>query len=198
MQNNAAHHLQESATCHETAASENDSLLWFAELISSHEGNPDNENVAEVKGTAWGGEVLLYASKSREPKRRSVTSQTAMKRSSRQRKDFQRDVLPGLASLSRNEVTEDLQLIEGLITETGGSWQSSLTLRNAGRSGKGRGRKRMGTSAPSTTEVAVSQPQIEEPTFEELQALEERSLTGWGKRTRHPPRQRYNSPVPKR
>ncbi|PQM40496.1 uncharacterized protein Pyn_15171 [Prunus yedoensis var. nudiflora] len=53
MQNNAAHHLQESATCHETAASENDSLLWFAELISSHEGNPDNENVAEVKGTAW-------------------------------------------------------------------------------------------------------------------------------------------------
>ncbi|CAB4305316.1 unnamed protein product [Prunus armeniaca] len=53
MQNGAAHHLQESATCHETAASENDSLLWFGELISSHEGNPDNENVTEVKGTAW-------------------------------------------------------------------------------------------------------------------------------------------------
>ncbi|KAI5340899.1 hypothetical protein L3X38_020173 [Prunus dulcis] len=115
-----------------------------------------------------------------------------------QRKDFQRDVLPGLASLSRNEMTEDLQLIEWFITEIGGSWQSSLTLRNAGRSGKGRGRKCMGTCAPSTIEVAVSQPQIEEPTLEELQGLEERSLTGWGKKTRRPPRQRNSSPVPKR
>ncbi|KAI5340919.1 hypothetical protein L3X38_020193 [Prunus dulcis] len=221
MQDSAAHHLQESATCHETDASENDSLLWFAELISSHEGNIDNDKVAEVKGTACDEDDVMdffehmtlnlvetkvdqhfYVPPNQENPRKEVSlpkrPRRGQARRGRQRKDFQRDVLLGLASLSRNEVTEDLQLIEGLIRETGGSWQSSLTLRNAGRSGKGRGRKRVGTSTPSTSVAAVSQPQIEEPKCEELQGLEERSLTGWGKRTRRPPRQRYSSPVPKR
>ncbi|KAM1411052.1 hypothetical protein ACFXTO_023969 [Malus domestica] len=132
-----------------------------------------------------------------------------------QRKDFRRDVLPGLASLSKNEVTDDLQIIEGLIRESGGSWQSSLSQRNSGKGGRGRGRKRMGTSAPCTNVAEVSQPQIEQPICEELQGPEERSLTCWGKRsltcwgkrsltcwgkrTRRPPWQRYpidNSPVP--
>ncbi|XP_021812478.1 uncharacterized protein LOC110755556 [Prunus avium] len=221
MQNSTAHHLQESATCHETDASENDSLLWFAELISSHEGNIDNDKVAEVKGTACDEDDVIdffehmtlnlvetkvekycYVPPNQENPREELLlpkrPRRGQARRGRQRKDFQRDVLPGLVSLSRNEVTEDFQLIEGLIRESGGSWQSSLTQRNAGKSGKGRGRKRMGTAAPSTTVAVVSQPQIEEPKCKELQGLEERSLTGWGKRTRRPPRQRYSSPVPKR
>ncbi|KAM1076170.1 hypothetical protein ACFX2J_023495 [Malus domestica] len=120
-------------------------------------------------------------------------------RRGRQRKDFRRDVLPGLASLSKNEVTDDLQIIEGLVRKFGGSWQLSLSQRNSGKGGRGRGRKRMGISAPSTNVAEVSQPQIEQPICEELQGPEERSLTCWGKRTRRPPRQRYpidNSPVP--
>ncbi|PQP97625.1 uncharacterized protein Pyn_18229 [Prunus yedoensis var. nudiflora] len=221
MQNSTAHHLQESATCHETDASENDSLLWFAELISSHEGNIDNDKVAEVKGTACDEDDVIdffehmtlnlvetkvekycYVPPNQENPREELLlpkrPRRGQARRGRQRKDFQRDVLPSLVSLSRNEVTEDFQLIEGLIRESGGSWQSSLTQRNAGKSGKGRGRKRMGTAAPSTTVAVVSQPQIEEPKCKELQGLEERSLTGWGKRTRRPPRQRFSSPVPKR
>ncbi|KAM1614500.1 hypothetical protein FF1_023640 [Malus domestica] len=146
---------------------------------------------------------MLCASKFRQPHRRSEIFKTATKRpiEGRQWKDFQRDVLPGLASLSKNEVTDDLQIIEGLIRESGGSWQSSLSQGNSGKCGRGRGRKRMGTSAPSTNVAEVSQPQIEQPKCEELQGPEERSLTCWGKRTRRPPRQRYpidNSLVPKK
>ncbi|KAM0958359.1 hypothetical protein ACFX2C_023661 [Malus domestica] len=87
----------------------------------------------------------------------------------------------------------------GLIRESGGSWQSSLSHRNSGKGGRGRGRKRMGTPALSTNVAEVSQPQIEQPKCEVLQGPEERNLTCWGKRTRRPPRQRYpidNSPVP--
>ncbi|RXH69250.1 hypothetical protein DVH24_037034 [Malus domestica] len=104
-------------------------------------------------------------------------------RRGRQLKDFQRNVLPGLASL-----------------ESGGSWQSSLSQRNSSKGGRGRWRKRMGTPTPSTNVDEVSQPQIEQPKCEELQGPEERNVTCWGKRTRRPPRQRYpidNSPVHK-
>ncbi|KAM1296791.1 hypothetical protein ACFX2I_023593 [Malus domestica] len=41
--------MQENAIYSNLEASENDSLLWFAELISSHDGNLDNGNAAEVK-----------------------------------------------------------------------------------------------------------------------------------------------------
>ncbi|VVA38754.1 PREDICTED: PRUPE_5G199800 [Prunus dulcis] len=156
MQNSAAHHLQESATFHEMDASENDSLPWFAELISSHEGNHDNENVSEVKPTTHDEDDVMdflehmtlnlvetkvekycYVPPNQENPREEMSlpkrPRRGQARRSWQRKDF----------------------------------QSSLTLRNAGRSGKGRGGKRMGTSTPFTTEVAVSQPQIEESKWEE-------------------------------
>ncbi|ERN10284.1 hypothetical protein AMTR_s00177p00026800 [Amborella trichopoda] len=40
----------------------------------------------------------------------------------RRRRDFQREILPGLASLARHEVTEDMQIIGGLIRASGCSW----------------------------------------------------------------------------
>ncbi|KAM1187587.1 hypothetical protein ACFX2J_023494 [Malus domestica] len=43
--------MQENAIYSNLEASENDSLLWFAELISTHDGNLDNGNAAEVKQT---------------------------------------------------------------------------------------------------------------------------------------------------
>ncbi|KAL6969739.1 hypothetical protein U1Q18_029449 [Sarracenia purpurea var. burkii] len=45
-------------------------------------------------------------------------------RRGRQRRDFQRDILPGLASLSRHEVTEDLQIFGGMMRATGHPWHS--------------------------------------------------------------------------
>ncbi|KAM1666005.1 hypothetical protein ACFX1X_045685 [Malus domestica] len=83
--------------------------------------------------------------------------------------------------------------------ESDGSWLSSLSQRNSGKGGRGRGRKHVGTSAPSNTVAEVNQPQIEQLKCVELQGPEERNLTCWGKRTRCPPRQRYpidNSPIP--
>ncbi|KAL9328059.1 hypothetical protein ACSQ67_003062 [Phaseolus vulgaris] len=81
-------------------------------------------------------------------------------RRGRQRRDFQRDILPGLASLSRHEVTEDLQTFGGIMRGTGYSWNSGLTRRSSSRNGGGRG------------------------------GDGHRSLTGWGKTTRRPRRQR--------
>ncbi|OIW10270.1 hypothetical protein TanjilG_28021 [Lupinus angustifolius] len=45
-------------------------------------------------------------------------------RRGRQWRDFQRDILPGLTSLSRHEVTEDLQAFDSLMRATGHSWHS--------------------------------------------------------------------------
>ncbi|KAG1366819.1 hypothetical protein COCNU_13G006090 [Cocos nucifera] len=45
-------------------------------------------------------------------------------RKRRQRKDFQKDILPGLASLSRPEVAQDLQILGGLMRASGKPWQT--------------------------------------------------------------------------
>lgn len=111
-------------------------------------------------------------------------------RRGRQRRDFQRDILPGLASLSRHEVTEDLQTFGGLMRATGHSWHSGLMRRNSTRNGCARGRRRSLISSPPT--VTASPPCT--PLIQQLHnievGLEDRNLTGWGKTTRRPRRQR--------
>ncbi|KAF7828004.1 uncharacterized protein G2W53_019168 [Senna tora] len=116
---------------------------------------PENINLEET------GATVLPTRTRRGPARRG-----------RQRRDFQRDILPGLASLSRHEVTEDLQTFGGLMRATGHSWQSGLTRRSSSRNGCGRGRRRL----QQLNNIDVG--------------LEDRSLTGWGKTTRRPRRQR--------
>lgn len=112
-------------------------------------------------------------------------------RRGRQRnKDFQRDVLPGLASLSRHEATEDLHIIEGIIRATGGTWESSMTKRKAAKGSSARGRKRLGASTLIPTVSTICPPPRQEANPKELGHEAEKSLTGWGKRTRRPPRQR--------
>ncbi|KAF8021422.1 hypothetical protein BT93_G1760 [Corymbia citriodora subsp. variegata] len=112
-------------------------------------------------------------------------------RRGRQRRDFQRDILPGLASLSRHEVTEDLQTFGGLMRATGHVWQSGLTRRNS-RTGCARGRRRSTGSVSAVTSVGPNcTPLIQQLNNIEVGVgLEERSLTGWGKTTRRPRRQR--------
>lgn len=216
----AVHDLQETASCHQSEASLSDSLHWLAEIISSYEGDIQNEvlegsinkdkfchgelipdgidffefmtlTVTETKAEHYCDKPqILENPKDGENTlpRRPRRGQT---RRGRQQKDFQRDILPTIAALSRNEVTEDLQMFEGLITATGGSWHAHRS-----KSGGGRGRRCSGVSAPSPTATAVCLPQVQQPKCSEL-GLEERSLTGWGKRTRRPPRQRcqINNPL---
>lgn len=111
-------------------------------------------------------------------------------RRGRQRRDFQRDILPGLASLSRHEVTEDLQTFGGLMRATGHLWHSGLTRRSSTRNGCGRGRRRsVASSSPTVPTSPACTPLIQQLNNIEV-GLEDRSLTGWGKTTRRPRRQR--------
>ncbi|XP_027099896.1 uncharacterized protein [Coffea arabica] len=118
-------------------------------------------------------------------------SRKGQTRRGRQRRDFQRDILPGLASLSRHEVTEDLQTFGGLMRATGHPWSSGLTRRNGTRNGGGRGRRRAVVVEAVSTVVATATCTPLMQQLNNIEAgLEDRSLTGWGKTTRRPRRQR--------
>ncbi|KAK8508084.1 hypothetical protein V6N13_055538 [Hibiscus sabdariffa] len=121
----------------------------------------------------------------------TTRTRKGQRRRGRQRRDFQRDILPGLVSLSRHEVTQDLQTFGGIMRATGHSWQSGLTRRNSNRGACGRGKRRSLTSSPPPAAAAATTCA---PLMQQLNniesGLEDRSLTGWGKTTRRPRRQR--------
>ena len=123
-------------------------------------------------------------------------------RRGRQRRDFQRDILPGLASLSRHEVTEDIQIFGGLMRATGHTWNSSLTRRNGTRNGGTRGRRKkvVDTSipapAPVLTTTTVNSPLIHQLNNIEASLEDNKSLTGWGKTPRRPRRHRCPAGTP--
>lgn len=221
----AVDNLQEDAASHQSGASLTDSLYLLAEIISSDIADTENEVVGVLtdKDTSFQEELtpdgvdffefmtlnlteskvenscyVAWTSENRNTenilRRRPRRGQS---RRGRQRKDFQRDILPSLTSLSRNEVTEDLQTIEGLVKATGGTWQSSLAYRNSTKPGGGRGRRRKVVSVPPPTAPTGCLPVVQPPECT-MPALKERSLAGWGKRTRRPSRQRClinNPPV---
>ncbi|GAB2297160.1 hypothetical protein Dimus_031272 [Dionaea muscipula] len=146
---------------------------------------------ASVEGT--GTNVSLSGSRARR----------GQGRRGRQRRDFQRDILPGLTSLSRHEVTEDLQTFGGLMRATGHAWHSGPR-RNATRNGCGRGRRRTlvapsplpppppppPAAANTVCALLKQQPTTTTTTTSPVQ-LEDKSLTGWGRITRRPRRQRF-------
>ncbi|KAE8657413.1 protein O-linked-mannose beta-1,4-N-acetylglucosaminyltransferase 2-like [Hibiscus syriacus] len=112
----------------------------------------------------------------------TTRARRGQRRRGRQQRDFQRDILPGLVSLSRYEVTEDLQTFGGLMRATGYSWNST-------RAGCGRGRRRSVTSSSTLVAATTCMSLTQELNNIEV-GLEDRSLTGWGKTTRRPRRQR--------
>lgn len=115
-------------------------------------------------------------------------------RRGRQRKDFQRDILPCLVSLSRHEVTEDIQIFGGLMRATGHTWNSSLTRRNGTRNGGARGRRKKVVDTTTPAPPVLTTTTTSSPLMHELNnieaSLEDKSLTGWGKTPRRPRRQR--------
>ncbi|KAL0701257.1 hypothetical protein Bca4012_057379 [Brassica carinata] len=117
-------------------------------------------------------------------------------RRGRPRRDFQRDVLPGLTSLSRLEVTEDLQMFEGLMKATGYSWNSGVARRSSNRGGSTRGRKRLVSNVNGALPVCSSLEQPIDNSNVQMVGLEDRSLTGWGNATRRPRRQRCPAGTP--
>ncbi|XP_057976148.1 uncharacterized protein LOC131163565 isoform X2 [Malania oleifera] len=210
--------LLDNATCHSLVASPSDTLRWFAEVISSHKDDISGSTGTLLMGKDGGCHeefvpegidffeymtLKLTETKVEEycccqPETLEIQNdekplprqpRRGQARRGRQRRDFQRDVLPGLVSLSKHEVVEDLQTIEGLMKASGCIWQSGFAQKNDKKGGGGRGRRRSRGSAPSVTVSAVCTPQIQQSNHKEV-GLEEKSLTGWGKRTRRPPRQR--------
>lgn len=102
--------------------SSNGSLDWFADIISSLDIAIDSTDSFAPEGMDYFEFMTLNLAESaenqpEEHKYKNVSSSPPKgpTRRGRQRRDFQRDVLPGLTSLSRNEVTEDLHTIEGLL-----------------------------------------------------------------------------------
>lgn len=136
----------------------------------------------------------LLVPETRDPEENGASSlpsrtRRGQSRRGRQRRDFQRDILPGLSSLARHEVTEDLQTFGGLMRATGHNWQSGLARRNGGGAGRRRRQPVVEPSPPVVVETPVCTSLMEHLQNIEV-GLEDRSLTGWGKTTRRPRRQR--------
>lgn len=178
------------------------SLKWFAEVISSEDHACHHNRVCHDEESFHDGmdyfefmtlkledtkeehccpEPFVLKTPSDEETGAALTKRTrrGQPRRGRQRRDFQRDILPGLVTLSRLEVTEDFQAFEELLKAGDGSWQSGLSHRSSMRNGRGRKRSLETMKTPCSTEA--QQPVCQ---------IEERSLAGWGKKTRRLPRQR--------
>ncbi|PSS30480.1 Cell wall protein [Actinidia chinensis var. chinensis] len=199
--------LVEDIISHPLPVLSGDSLLWFAEVVSSSldvelindDSIPDRMDYFEfmtlnLKETEVEENCSMFPcfQNQKEEERGSDVlfkrPRRGQARRGRQRMDFQRDVLPGLVSLSRHEVIDDFQTIEELFKATGLAWQPSRSQRNAAKNC--RGRRRSGGSSPSLTPTNVCPSPVEQPICRELVVLEERTLTGWGKKTRRLPRKR--------
>ncbi|XP_074585833.1 uncharacterized protein LOC141841553 isoform X2 [Curcuma longa] len=116
-------------------------------------------------------------------------SRRAQTKKRRQRRDFKKDVLPALTSLSRHEVTEDLQVLGG-ITKAAKSrlTGSTKTKRGKHKSSSQRGRRQARSFGVAIAEMRNSPPRIQ-PIHTELENAKS-SIMGWGRTTRRCPRQR--------
>ncbi|CAL9189701.1 unnamed protein product [Musa hybrid cultivar] len=215
------HKDSDKVACHPFAPSSCDSLYMLAELVThdaeskgSGEGNCDaseDDGLDVFESMTLKLEELKadeYCCKPcRQEKPEDEKSMAALlltkprrgqARRRRQRRDFQKDVLPALASLSRHEVTEDLQALGG-VTRSGKSWQISSarsTCQNSA-SFQTRGRRRPRDLAITAVEVTDSPPRTQ-PIHSELEN-DGRNIMAWGRTTRRCRRQRMpsgNAPAP--
>ncbi|XP_024169798.1 uncharacterized protein LOC112176211 isoform X3 [Rosa chinensis] len=205
-------HTCSERTTYKPTETSSDSLKWFAGLASSVLGSLENEvgcgdhqevlpdgmdyfeamtlklpesKVEECccyRSNGYKEEVMVTASSQSQPKK-------GRPRKGRQRrKDFQREILPGLASLSRCEVTEDLQII-GTLIEASADCSETRSVRHAAKFGLARGRRRCTISASAVKENTAASPLNHIGVKRQLEC-EKRSLIDWGEVTRRPRGQR--------
>lgn len=214
-------HIPEACKLSEAS---NNSLNWFAGIVSSVVGDPENELRVffDAKDDGRHEELLPdgmdyfeamtlkltetkveeYCCRSNIPKREEITTSAppnqpkkGRTRRGRQRKDFQSEILPSLASLSRYEVNEDLQTIGGLMEAAGTSLETG-PLRYVARNGCARGRKRSGASTSNGLDGTAGSLQKQLISSNTKAGNEERSLICWGKVTRRRRGQRYRASNP--
>ncbi|KAJ6810771.1 uncharacterized protein M6B38_104580 [Iris pallida] len=126
---------------HSSAAAYRESLRWFAEVISSQGARAETSDIDDSSGLDLFESMTLELNEVKpedhllQPRERAVllarTRRGQARRRRRQKKDFRRDILPGLASLSSHQVTEDLHAFD-IIMKAGAS------------TARGRGRRRPG------------------------------------------------------
>ncbi|XP_021860828.2 uncharacterized protein [Spinacia oleracea] len=122
-------------------ASDSGNLEWFAGLISSLSLDLEKDNCGiddfeamTLELPEMKAEEFMCKNNVEIPNETCssmlLPCQTRRGRTRRsKRKDFQREVLPSLASLSRYEVTEDIQMMEGLMEAAGTPWHLSRSKR---------------------------------------------------------------------
>lgn len=196
------HSYLENATG-ELSEATSGSLHWFAGIVSSTASNLKDEVETVLNGDKK--ELLLdqidyfeamtlnltetkeeeYWCKSNGPKENETSptllsgqSRRGRARRARQRKDFQTELLPCIASLSRHEVTEDLQIIGGMMEAAGTPLETGLRRRNAGR-----GRKRVSISPNNVVECRMYSPLKQQNNGGQVFFVEA-VFTGWGKKNR--------------
>ncbi|KAL1220030.1 hypothetical protein V5N11_017641 [Cardamine amara subsp. amara] len=207
-------------------------LHWFAETVNTHRENLDKKlDTLSKNQTRSIEEIDYFESKTLQlceiseeeymPKplvpedlKLEETSGTAVVTSQRprrgntrkgkQRRDFQRDILPGLLSLSKHEVTEDIHMFDGFMRATGSSW-TPIGLARKKTGSRGRPRRvitipepvyyPVRAPAPAPSPAVQQQVSNQCNNGEVEMGLEDRSFAGWGKMTRRPRRQRYPSTV---
>ncbi|XP_042431583.1 uncharacterized protein LOC122017928 [Zingiber officinale] len=139
-----------------------------------NDAKDDKENGEEVKGP---DSMLFTKPRCGQGKKR------------RQRRDFQKDVLPGLASLSRLQVSEDLQSFWGMMQPSRRPWQLSSTKRNTDQNSQRNGRRQQRSMVITVEEVQVTNHQPSPLGNAEI-GVDGSSMIGWGRTTRRCRRRR--------
>lgn len=173
-----------------------DTLHWFAEVVSSNpktlkETTCDSLDsfelmTLELEETKpeelWCWSLEGRDEKDNEDRKSSIASllftkarKQAGKR--RRKRDFQKDVLPGIVSLSRQEVTKDLQTIGTLVKAAGGTMVHHVVPR-------GRACRRAKSLAVTVEEIQVSPPVTQPANMTSDIKVDGQNMTGWGRTTR--------------
>ncbi|RWW59517.1 hypothetical protein BHE74_00033542 [Ensete ventricosum] len=193
------------------APSSFDSLYLLAEVVKSNaeiEASVDDDGLDTFESLTLKLEELKpdeYYCKPRQQEKpkddeKSMASlllprpRRGQARKRRQRRDFQRDILPALVSLSRHEVTEDLQALGGMI-RAGKSRQTGSTRRSTSQnmpSSQSRRRGRPRSLAMTIAEVCDDSPPQLQPTHTDLEN-DGKNIMAWGRTTRRCHRQRIQS-----
>ncbi|XP_021820659.1 uncharacterized protein LOC110762344 [Prunus avium] len=188
-----------------------DSLHWFAGIASAVVGGPENRagvvmsedllpdgmdyfEVMTLNLTETKVEECCCRSNSHKDEETGTTSspnqpRRGRKRRGKQQKDFQSEILPSLASLSRYEVTEDLQTLGGLVESSGNRLETG-SARYGAKLGLARGRRRSSISTSTVTENTLESLLKQIGSKSEF-GKEERRLIGWGEVTRRRRGQRF-------
>ncbi|XP_028753621.1 uncharacterized protein LOC114713205 [Neltuma alba] len=202
-----AHNGLQMITCPPLGSLTSSPLHWFARIATSVTDHPGNSIKADFIGNTSDHEEFLSAgidyfeamtlkltetksldcfgkSSGQKGEEGGSTSPTQPRKGwaskGKRQKDFQSEILPSLTSLSRYEVTEDLQTIGGLM-EAAGAHSERVSLRGAGRNALARGRRRSSASVPNNTDSLKQQPNSGVKL-----GIEKRGLMSWGRANRKP------------